>query len=113
VIVTNKKSKEGFMKLTPAQRQHNRRKKLKSKNFYLVQVWVPKEKIVEIKAIAASMGEGWKEELKPTHEQLTLAQFLCNTKKRLKLSQNILASSSELTKWIDENNVVEEGRVNS
>jgi len=100
------------MNLTPAQRQHNRRKKLKSKNFYLVQVWVPKEKMVEIKAVAASMGNSWKEEFKPTHEQLSLAQFLCDTKKGLKLSQNILVSSDELTKWINENKMVEEG-VNS
>lgn len=94
--------------MTPLERQNKRRKKMNEKNFYLVQVWVPKEKIIEIKATAASMKEGWKEELKPTQDQLALAQFLCDTK-GLRLSQTILASTKNLAKWLKKNQTIKKG----
>jgi hypothetical protein len=82
---------------------------MNEKNLYLVKVWVPKEKMLEIKAIAASMWQDWQEELKPTQAQIDLAQSLCHTKKGLKLSQNILARSDELAQWIKEAQMDEKG----
>jgi len=87
---------------TAAERQQHRRERLKKKNLYFVQVWVPKDRMVELKAIAARMAEEETKDLKPSPRQLAFAQFLCD-KKGLKLSQDILVSSKRLSEWLNEN----------
>lgn len=90
------------MALSSAERQRRRRAKMASKNLSLVPVWVPNDRVVEIKSIAARMIEEDSNDLEPSPRQLAFAQFLCD-KKGLKLSQNILASSSRLSEWLKEN----------
>ncbi|NDA89898.1 MAG: hypothetical protein EBY20_03175 [Alphaproteobacteria bacterium] len=90
------------MALTAAERQQKRRNRLKNKNLSFVQVWVPKDKTVEIKAIAAKMAEEEGKDLEPSPRQLAFAQFLCD-KKGLKLSQDVLVSSKRLSEWLNEN----------
>jgi len=90
------------MSFSAAERQQNRRNRMKDKNLCFVQVWVPKDRTIEIKAIAASMiGEELKDH-EPSSRQLAFAQFLCD-KKGLKLSQDILSSSKKLSEWLNEN----------
>lgn len=84
------------------ERQRKRREKMKSKNFSLVSVWVPNDRVVEIKAVAARMIEEGSKDLEPSPRQLEFAQFLCD-KKGLKISQDILASSKKLSEWLNEN----------
>ena len=90
------------MALTVAERQQKHRKLRRNKNLSLVQVWVPKDRVVEIKAIAAHMVDGTTEELGPSLKEIAFAQHLCDTK-GLKLSQDSLTSSKKLSEWIDEN----------
>jgi hypothetical protein len=84
------------------ERQRKRREKMKSKNFSQVSVWVPTDRVVEIKAVAAQMIEEGSKDLEPSPRQLAFAQFLCD-KKGLKLSQDTLASSKKLSEWLNEN----------
>jgi hypothetical protein len=91
------------MALTVAERQQHRREKMKAKSLSLVQVWVPKDRVVELKAIATRMiNEGTPPDLEPSSRQIAFAQFLCD-KKGLKLSQDILSSSKKLAEWLNEN----------
>lgn len=90
------------MGFTVAERQKKYRKIRKEKNLALVQVWVPKDRVVEIKALAARMIDGKEDELWPSSKQIAFAQLLCD-KKRLKLSQDSLASSKKLSEWLSEN----------
>lgn len=84
------------------ERQRKRREKMKSQNFSLVSVWVPKDRVVEIKAVAAQMIEEGSKDLEPSPRQLAFTQLLCD-KKGLKLSQDILTSSKKLSEWLNEN----------
>ncbi len=43
------------MSLTNAERQRQYREKMKERNLSLVRVWVPKNKVVEIKSIAVRL----------------------------------------------------------
>jgi len=90
------------MGFTVAERQQKHRKIRRDKNLSLVQVWVPKDRVVEIKAIAARMINEESKDLKPSPRQLAFAQFLCD-KKGLKLPQDILSSSKKLSEWLNEN----------
>lgn len=91
------------MSLTVAERQQNHRKRRRDKNLALVQVWVPKDRVVEIKATATRMiNEGISPDLEPSTRQLAFAQFLCD-KKGLKLPQDVLSSSKKLSEWLNEN----------
>lgn len=74
----------------------------KKKNLCLVHVWVPIDRTVEIKSIAARMINEESKDLEPSPRQLAFAQFLCD-KKGLKLSQDILSSSKKLSTWLNEN----------
>ena len=93
---------ELFVNLTAAERQENRRKRMRAKNLAIVQVWVPKDRVVEIKALAARMIDGKTDELGPSQKQIAFAQLLCD-KKGLKLSQDSLSSSKKLSEWLNEN----------
>ena len=90
------------MGLTAAERQRNCRERMKNKNLSLVQVWVPSDRAIEIKAVAARMVEEGVTDLEPSTRQLAFAQFLCD-KKGLKISQDVLLSSKRLSKWLNEN----------
>jgi hypothetical protein len=90
------------MGFTGAERQQKHRKIRRDKNLSLVQVWVPKDRTIEIKAIAAGMIEEGTKDLEPSPRQLAFAQFLCD-KKGLKLPQNVLSSSKKLSEWLNEN----------
>jgi hypothetical protein len=90
------------MAFTVAERQQKHRKIRRDKNLSLVQVWVPKDRTVEIKAIAVGMINEESKDLEPSPRQLAFAQFLCD-KKGLKLSQDILSSSKKLSEWLNEN----------
>jgi len=90
------------MVLTLAERQQKHRKIRRDKNLSLVQVWVPKDRVVEIKAIAARIMDEKIKDLQPSERQLAFAQFLCN-KKGLKLSQDTLSSYKKLSEWLNEN----------
>jgi len=90
------------MAFTAAERQQKRRDRLKGNNLCFVQVWVPKDRTIEIKAIAARMANEESTDLKPSQRQLEFAQFLCD-KKGLKVSQYILTSSKKLSEWLNEN----------
>lgn len=90
------------MAFTVAERQQKHRKIRRDKNLSLVQVWVPKDRIVEIKAIAARMFNEESQDLEPSPRQLAFAQFLCD-KKGLKISQEVLVSSKRLSEWLNEN----------
>ena len=71
-------------------------------NLALVQVWVPQDRVVEIKSIAVRMaGEGYQDK-EPSQRQLDFAQFLCN-KKGLKIPTDILSSSKKLSEWLNKN----------
>lgn len=90
------------MAFTDVERQQKRKNKMRSKNFTLVPVWVPNNKIVEIKAIAARMTGEENKDLEPTSEQIAYAQILYNQKEGLRLSQEVLSSSQKLSEWINE-----------
>lgn len=45
------------MSFTNAERQRKHREKMKARNLSLVRVWVPKDKVVEIKSMAARFVE--------------------------------------------------------
>jgi len=90
------------MAFTGAERQQKHRKIKRDQNLSLVQVWVPKDRTIEIKAIAAKMAEEESKDLEPSPRQLAFAQFLCD-KKGLKISQDILSSSKKLSEWLNEN----------
>lgn len=90
------------MKTTSAQRQSNLRERMKSLNLAPAQVWVPKDRVIEIKSIAARMVKEGSPDLEPSARQISFAQFLCD-KKGLKLPQEILLSSKKLSEWLNKN----------
>jgi len=99
VTVTTKNSK---MKTTSTDRQQKHRQKMRVFNLTLSQVWVPKDRVTEIKSIAARMVEEGSSDLEPSQRQLSFAQFLCD-KKGLKIPQEILSSSKRLSEWLNKN----------
>jgi len=87
---------------TSTERQRKHREKMKALNFSHVQVWVPQDRVVELKSIAAQMNEGAPQDLTPSLRQLAFAQFLCD-KKGLTLKQEHLSSSKKLSEWLNKN----------
>jgi hypothetical protein len=90
------------MSSTNAERQRKYKERMRAQNLSLVQVWVPKDRIIEIKSIAAGMVEKGSRDPKPSQRQIDFAQFLCD-KKGLKVSQEILSSSKRLAEWLNNN----------
>lgn len=90
------------MRFTDAERQRKHREKMRSLNLSLVQVWVPKDRIVEIKSVAIRMIEEGSQDTEPSQRQLSFAQFLCD-KKGLKIPTEVLSSSKKLSEWLNKN----------
>ena len=90
------------MSSTSAERQRKHKERRRAQNLSLVQVWVPKDRIVEIKSIAAGMVEEGSRDPEPSQRQIDFAQFLCD-KKGLKVPQEILSSSKKLAEWLNNN----------
>ena len=90
------------MSSTNAERQKKYKEKMMAKNLSLVQVWVPKDRMVEIKSIAARMVEEGSQDPKPSQRQIDFAQFLCD-KKGLKVFKEVLSSSKRLSEWLNNN----------
>lgn len=90
------------MRLTGAERQQKYKKIRRDKNLSQVQLWVPDDRVVEIKSIAARMIKEGSKDLEPSPRQLAFAQFLCD-KKGLRISQDVLVSSKRLSEWLNEN----------
>jgi hypothetical protein len=83
-------------------RQRKHREKMKSLNLFLVQAWVPHDRVLELRSIAARMQADGSQDFEPSARQLAFAQFLCDMK-GLTLRQEHLKSSKELSKWLNEN----------
>lgn len=90
------------MAISDAERQRKHREKRRSLNLALVHVWVPKDRILEIKSVAVRMTEEGYQEKEPSQRQLEFAQFLCS-KKGLKIDPDVLASSKKLSEWLNKN----------
>jgi len=90
------------MSSTSAERQRKHKEKMRGQGLSLVQVWVPQDRIVEIKSLAARITEEGSQDREPSQKQLNFAQFLCD-KKGLKISQEILSSSKKLAEWLNNN----------
>ena len=90
------------MSISDLERQRNRREKMRSSNFSYVQVWVPKDRALEIKSIAMRMREEGSKDTEPSQKQLEFAQFLCD-KKGLKIQNEVLTSSKKLSEWLNKN----------
>jgi hypothetical protein len=90
------------MRFTNAERQRKHREKMRALDLSLVQVWVPKDRIVEIKSIAIRMIEEGSQDKEPSQRQLSFAQFLCD-KKGLKIPTDVLSSSKKLFDWLNKN----------
>ena len=89
-----------------AERQRKYKEKRRANGLSLVQVWVPQDRIVDIKSIAAGMAEEGSRnidrDLAPSQRQLNFVQFLCD-KKGLKINQDVLSSSKRLSEWLNKN----------
>ena len=90
------------MSISDLERQRHRRKKMRSLNFSYVQVWVPKDRALEIKSIAMRIREEGSKDTEPSQKQLEFAQFLCD-KKGLKIQNEVLSSSRKLSEWLNKN----------
>ena len=90
------------MSISDVERQRNRREKMRKLNFPYVQVWVPKDRALEIKSIAMRMREEGSKDTEPSQKQLEFAQFLCD-KKGLKIQNEVLSSSKKLSEWLNKN----------
>jgi hypothetical protein len=90
------------MKTTSTERQRKHRDKMREKNLTLVQIWIPQDRVVELKSIAAGMAQENAPDLPPSSRQLAFAQFLCD-KKGLTLKQEHLTSSKKLSIWLNNN----------
>jgi hypothetical protein len=87
---------------TSANRQRKHREKMRSLNLSLVQVWVPVDRILELRSIASRMQTEGSQDFEPSGRQLAFAQFLCDMK-GLTLKQEHLKSSKKLSKWLNKN----------
>ena len=90
------------MGIADAERQRKHREKMRGLNLALVHIWVPKDRVVEIKSIAVRMTEEGTQDKEPSQRQLDFAQFLCN-KKDLKIPSDVLLSSKKLAEWLNKN----------
>lgn len=90
------------MAISDAERQRKHREKKRGLNLARVNVWVPNDRVVEIKAIAMRMTEEGSQDKEPSQRQLDFAQFLCS-KKGLKIPTDVLSSSKNLAEWLNKN----------
>jgi hypothetical protein len=90
------------MSISDVERQRHRREKMRTLNFTYVQIWVPKDRALEIKSIAMRMRDEGSKDTEPSQKQLEFAQFLCD-KKGLKIQNDVLSSSKKLSEWINRN----------
>jgi hypothetical protein len=90
------------MAISDAERQRKHREKKRGLNFARVNVWVPNDRVVEIKAIAMRMTEEGSQDKEPSQRQMGFAQFLCS-KKGLKIPTDVLSSSKKLAEWLNKN----------
>lgn len=95
------------METPAAERQRKHREKRRSLKLALVQVWVPQDRVVEIKSIAARMEAEGSQDKEPSQRQLDFAQFLCNSK-GLKIASEVLSISKRLSEWLNKNKRKEE-----
>jgi hypothetical protein len=86
-------------KATNTARQRRYRQKMKGLDLSLVQVWVPPECVLELRAVAARMKAKGSEKNEPTRLQLDLAQLIC-VRKGLSLKPEHLSSRRKLSRWI-------------
>jgi hypothetical protein len=90
------------MASSDVERQRKHREKKRGLNLARVNVWVPNDRVVEIKAIAMRMTEKGSQDREPSQRQVDFAQFLCS-KKGLKIPSVILSSSKKLAEWLNKN----------
>lgn len=90
------------MAISDADRQRKHREKRRSLNLALVQIWVPQDRVVEIKSIAIRMAEEGYQDKEPSQRQLGFAQFLSD-KKGLRLPSEVLLSSKKFFEWLNTN----------
>ena len=90
------------MALTNGERQRKYKEMHRALGLILVQVWVPKDKVVELKSIGLRMAEEGSKDKEPSQRQLDFAQFLCDTK-GLKIASEVLSSSKRLSEWLNKN----------
>lgn len=90
------------MASSDAERQRKHREKRREMNLELVHVWVPQERTLEIKSIAARMVAEGSPDKEPSLRQVEFVQFLCD-KKCLKIASDVLASSKKLFGWLNKN----------
>jgi len=90
------------MALTNAERQKKYKETHRALDLALVQVWIPKDRIVELKLIALRMTEEGSKDKEPSQRHLSFAQFL-RDKKGLKLLSVVLLSSKKLFDWLNKN----------
>ena len=90
------------MRISDADRQRKHRENKRALNLALVHVWVPKDRVVEIKSIAVRMTEEGSQGKEPSQRQVDFAQFLCH-KKGLKIPPDVLLSSKNLAEWLNKN----------
>lgn len=90
------------MSSTSAERQRKYKEKMREQGLSLVQVWVPKDRIVEIKSVGTRMVDEGNTDIEPSKRPLNFAQFLCD-KKGLKVHQEIIPSSKKLSDRLNNN----------
>ena len=90
------------MAISDAERQRKHRENKRGLNLVLVHVWVPQDRILEIRSIAVRMTKEGSQDKEPSQRQLNFAQFLCS-KKGLKIGPDVLASSKKLSEWLNKN----------
>jgi len=90
------------MAISDAERQRKHREKMRGLNLVLVHVWVPQDRILEIRSTAVRMTKEGSQDKEPSQRQLNFAQFLCN-KKGLKIAPDVLSSSKKLFEWLNKN----------
>ncbi len=90
------------MAVSDAERQRKHREKMRRLNLARVNVWVPNDRVVEIKAIAMRITEEGSQDKEPSQRQVEFAQFLCS-KKGLKIPTDVLSSSKKLSQWLNKN----------
>jgi hypothetical protein len=92
------------MRISDSERQRKHRENKRALNLALVHVWVPKDRILDIKSVAVRMTEEGYQDKEPSQRQLEFAQFLCS-KKGLKISTDVLSSSKKLAEWLNKNKI--------
>jgi hypothetical protein len=90
------------MATSSTQRQRKHRQKMKDLSLTLVQIWVPEDRVLELRSVGARMRKEGSQDIEPSARQLAFAQFLCHTK-GVTLTQEQLSSSKKLFKWLNEN----------